>query len=89
MAGAGTIGSGEQFPALPGWSQDCPGGQSGSAQQVSSTQFPDMQSVGSAQPPPLGTPVLVGVAVGVIVAVFVTVAVGVSVGVMVGVFVAV
>jgi hypothetical protein len=80
-AGAGAVGSGEHIPVLPGLSQDCPGGQEGSAQQVSSTQLPDMQSVESSQAPPFGTPVPVGVTVGVLVAV----PVGVPVGVLVGV----
>jgi len=89
MAGAGIVGSGEQFPTLPGLSQDWPGGQEGSAQHVSSTQLPDMQSVGASQLPPSGRPVLVGVAVGVLVGVSVTVAVGVTVGVSVEVAVGV
>jgi hypothetical protein len=66
-------------------SQDCPGGQEGSAQQVSSTQLPDMQSASASQAPPFGAGVRVGVAVGVLVAVAVGVTVGVRVGVLVGV----
>jgi len=50
-------------------SQDWPGGQDGSVQQVSSTQLPDTQSTGSSQPPPFGTLVSVAVAVGALVAV--------------------
>ena len=85
--GARAAGSGEQFPALPGLSQDCPGGQEGTSQQVSSTQLPDMQSVGSSHAPPFGTPVLVGVTVGVDVGVDVGVCVmvGLAVAVLVGV----
>jgi len=81
--GAGAFGFGEQTPAWPGLSHDCPGGQEGSAQQVSSTQFPDMQSVGCSQAPPFGMPVPVGVTVGVSVAVPVDVPVAVTVAVWV------
>ena len=81
--GAGAFGFGEQTPAWPGLSHDCPGGQKGSAQQVSSTQFPDMQSVGCSQAPPFGMPVPVGVTVGVSVAVPVDVPVAVTVAVWV------
>jgi hypothetical protein len=80
-AGAGSLGSCEQTPALPGLSQDCPGGQEGSAQQVSSTQLVDTQSASLSQAPPFGTPVWVGVTVRVLVAVPVDVRVGVIVGV--------
>ena len=82
-AGARWDGSGEHSPAWPGLSQDCPGGQKGSAQQVSSTQLPDMQSVGVMQAPPFGTAVAVLVTVGVLVTVLVDVTVGVIVTVRV------
>ena len=78
-AGARWDGSGEHSPAWPGLSQDCPGGQEGSAQHVSSTQLPDTQSVGSLHAPPFGTFVAVGVTVGVLVTVPVEVTVGVVV----------
>jgi hypothetical protein len=88
IAGAGAVGFGEQTPALPGLLlQDCPGGQEGSAQQTSSTQFPDLQSVGSSHAPPLGLPVPVGVTVGVVVGVPVVVGVRVTVAVLVPVLV--
>ena len=64
-AGEGASESGEQVPAWPGLSQDWPVGQDGSAQQASSTQFPDRQSAGVSQPAPFGAGVLVGVTVGV------------------------
>jgi hypothetical protein len=78
-AGARWDGSGEHSPAWPRLSQDCPGGQEGSAQHVSSTQLPDTQSVGSLHAPPFGTFVAVGVTVGVLVTVPVEVTVGVVV----------
>jgi len=75
------------MPALPGTPQDCPGGQAGSTQQVSSTQLPETQSVGTSQPAPFGAGVRVGVTVGVWDGdpVAVGVRVGVEVGVLVGV----
>src|SRR4029450_3408367 len=78
-------GPADPAPACPVVSQDCPGGQKGSAQQVSSTQLPDMQSVGVLQAPPFGTAVGVIVTVGVLVTVAVDVTVGVivTVGVLV------
>jgi hypothetical protein len=87
-AGAGSLGFCEQTPALPGLSQDCPGGQEGSAQQVSSTQKVDTHWVPSSQSPPFGTRVWVGVTVRVLVTVAVAVAVLVRVAVAleVGVF---
>ncbi len=75
-AGATCAGSGEQSPTRPGLSQDCPGGQKGSAQQVSSTQLPDMQSEGVVHAPPFGRSVAVLVAAGVLVTVPVDVTVG-------------
>ena len=68
------------MPALPGLSQDWPTGHEGAAQQVSSTQFSETQSVGSSQPAPFGA----GVGVSVGGAVSVGVAGGVTVGVEVG-----
>ena len=59
--GAGAFGFGEQTPALPGLSQDCPGGQEGWSQHASSTQLPEMQSAPSLQAPPFGMRVAVGV----------------------------
>lgn len=87
-AGAAAAGFCEHIPAWPGLSQDCAGGHTGSAQQVLSTQFPDMQSAGSSHAPPFGTPP-VGVTVGVLVAVAVAVGGGVIVAVRVTVPVAV
>jgi len=46
--------SAAQVPARPGTAQDCPGGQEASAQQVSSTQLPETQSVGFSQLSPFG-----------------------------------
>jgi hypothetical protein len=85
IAGAGATVSGEQMPTLPGpgLSQDSPGGQDGSAQHTASTQLPDIQFDGSAQPAPIGAPVLVGVTVGVLVGVLVGVTVGLVVAVLV------
>ena len=80
-AGTGALRVGEHVPALPGLLQDCPGGQEASAQQVLSTQLPDMHWAGVLQAPPFGRPGRVGVAVGVIVGVLVGVRVGVTVGV--------
>ncbi|MGD9724697.1 MAG: hypothetical protein AB7U76_25960 [Pirellulales bacterium] len=88
-AGAGALGSGEHTPALPGLSQDCPGGHAASAQHTSSTQLPEMQSAGSAHAAPSDAAPLVGVALGVSVGVLVTAAVGLTVGVAVGVSVGV
>jgi hypothetical protein len=84
-AGAGCDRSSEHSPAWPGLLQDGPGGQEGSAQQVSSTQLFDTQSAGSSQAPAFGTRVWVGVTVGVLLMVGVCVIVGVLVGVRVGV----
>ncbi len=81
--GAGALGFGEQIPACPGLSHDSPCGQEGWAQQVSSTQLPDMQSVGCSHAPPSGMPVPVGVTVAVSVAVPVDVPVAVGVAVCV------
>ena len=78
-AGAGSLGSGEHIPALPGLSQDCPGGQKGTAQQVSLTQLPDRQSAGSSQGWPFSAGARVDVTVGVLVAEAVAVTVGVAV----------
>lgn len=88
-AGAGSLRSCVQTPGLPGLSQDCPGGHEGSAQQVLSTQFPEMQSLGSSHAPPFGACVAVGVTVRVPVDVRVDVAVRVTVAVLVWVPVAV
>ena len=82
--------SAAHVPALPGTPQDCPEGQAGSTQQVSSTQLPERQSIGSSQPAPFGAgaPIgLVRVADGE--AVFVAVRVCVAVRVLVAVEVAV
>jgi hypothetical protein len=87
--GAGSDRSGEHSPAWPELPQDCPRGQDGSAQQVSSTQLADTHSAGASQAPPLGANVGVGVTVGVSVTVSVDVAVAVAVAVRVCVAVAV
>jgi hypothetical protein len=79
--GAGALGFGEHVPALPGLLQDWPGGQEISAQQVLSTQLPDMHWAGLLQASPFGRPGRVGVAVSVVVGVPVGVRVGVTVGV--------
>jgi hypothetical protein len=81
-AGAGAT-SGEQVPRFSALSQDWPAGQEGSAQQVSLTQLPEMQSPPSTQSPPSGTSVLVGVTLGVRVRVGDGLADGVAVGVAV------
>ncbi len=87
-AGAGAVGC-EHSPALPGLLHDCPDGQEACAQQVSSTQLPDMQTAISLHAPPFGTSVGVGVALAVLVAVADAVFVGVPVWVCVGVAVSV
>ena len=83
--------SAAHVPALPGTPQDCPAGQAGSTQQLSSTQLPETQSVGSSQPAPFGAGAPVGVVVRVAdgEAVFVAVRVCVAVPVLVAVEVAV
>jgi hypothetical protein len=80
---------GEHTPACNGLLQDCPGGQEASAQQTSSTQFPELQSDESSHALPFGLPVPVDVTVGVLVGVGVSVEVDVAVAVLVEVTVGV
>jgi len=89
IVGAGAAWFGAQTPAWPGTLHDCPAGHEAVAQQTSSTQLPERQSVGSRHEPPFGFGVRVGVTVGVLVGVWDGVKVGVAVGVLVGVAVGV